>query len=57
MCFEEVIKYINFNYINTCNYCKLKVDLTEDYIFTITGAGKHNERKICFNCMKIKIKQ
>ena len=39
-------------YNMACSYCHKKITKKSPYLFTIHGIGKHNNRKLCANCLK-----
>ena len=42
------IKY----YDMACSYCHRKITNKSPYVYVIQGIGKHNNRKLCANCLQ-----
>lgn len=41
---------------NICNFCEEKIEINDtNYFFKIIGSGAHDNKVICYHCMKQKI--
>ena len=36
---------------NICDFCRDTIHLRKEYIYNITGPGKHDGKDICTNCL------
>jgi len=54
--YDRMTEHSIKKYDSNCKFCKnnIRVSQTKPYYFKIIGLGKHDQRIICYDCLKNK---